>query len=296
MNTPQIHDPDRLRIQALTDLDAAPPAALTTEQQRRADATLATILSAREDTSPAPVVPMTTRSRRHLGRGILLVAAALALTLVISMSGLIGGGTAYASWTARPTQLPISQQEELAQRCRDYLADPPGAPQGEGIPTSADLQGTDLVLAATRGDWSYVVLRGANSLEATCLIDDSGGWSILPGRASASAGSYGFIDTPTPAADEVFGTSLMGMSADEGSYWTTEGHVGSNVRSVQIVTDSGTTIDATLTGGRFAAWWPERVTVDDAGGLAQVRYRITLADGTVLGPLTYGEITPEPTG
>lgn len=294
MNTPQTHDPDLLLTQALTDLDAAPPAALTREQQDRADETLATILGAAAGPAPTPVVPLTTRPRRRLGRGILLVAAALALTLVISMSGLIGGGTAYASWTARPAQLPITAQEDLAQRCRDYLGHPPGAPEGPGIPTNADLQGTDLVLADTRGDWSYVVLRGANSLEATCLIDDSSGWSILPGRASASAGSYGFIDTPTPAADEVFGTSLMGMSADEGSYWTTEGHVGSNVRSVQIVTDSGMTIDATLTGGRFAAWWPERVTVDDAGGLAQVRYRITLADGTVLGPLTYGEINPPP--
>lgn len=296
MTTNHDHD-DRHDVltQALTDLDAAPPTQLTAAEQARADAALARILDTDRTTTPAPTLPIGSRRQRRLARGVLLVAAALALTLVISMSGLIGGGTAYASWTARPAQLPIAEQEELAEQCRGYLTDPSG-PETPGIPTAPDLRASELVVADTRGDWSYVVLSGADGLEATCLIEERSGFSIFPWASGTAAGSFGFVAPPPPAADRIIGTGLMATSADEGSYWSTEGHVGSDVAAVQIVTDAGTTIDATVTAGRFAAWWPERVSLGDTDGLAHVRYRITLTDGTVIGPLSYDDIGPASTG
>lgn len=293
MTTPRTHDHDDLLAQAITDLDAAPPVALTDDQRARADDTLARILAAQPSAVPGPVASITRRPRR-LGRGILLVAAVLALTLVISMSGLVGGGTAYASWTARPHQLPLAEQEELAQQCRDILTGPPGAPVAPGIPTDADLRDADLVLADSRGDWTYVVLSGKNGLEATCLVDEGSRFLGVIPRAGSAAGSYGFLVIPTPADDEIVGSGLMATSSDEGSYWATEGHVGSHVAGVEILTLTGAVIDATVTNGRFAAWWPERMGVDDAGGMEQVSYRVTLTDGTVLGPLSYDDISHAP--
>lgn len=294
MNTNHDARPD-LITQALTDLDAAPPAQLTAEEQARADAALARILDTDRTTTPAPALPIGLRRPRRLARGVLLVAAALALTLVISMSGLIGAGTAYASWTARPAQLPIAEQEKLAEQCRGYLTEPPG-PEMPGVPTAADLRASELVVADTRGDWTYVVLSGADGLEASCLIEERSGFSIFPWASGTAAGSFGFTAPPPPAADQIIGTGLMATAADEGSYWATEGQVGRDVAAVQIVTDAGTTIDATVTAGRFAAWWPERLHLADTDVPAQVRYRITLTDGTVIGPLSYDDIGPASAG
>lgn len=276
-----------LTTQALADLDAAPPAPLTAEQVRDADGTLSRILSATPRADRAP------ERRRRAGvvpRALLLAAAAAALALVTSVTGVFGGGTAYASWTARPTVLPSPEQADVAQECRDELAS--GADGTDGAPTADQLRSTDLVLADTRGAYSYVLLSGANGLEATCLIE-RGRILGLFGWSGSMAGSYGFLTPPSPAEDRIVGTGLMAMGgAGEGSAWSTEGHVGRDVTAVTVVTDGGVEVETTVTSGRFAAWWPDRASIDDSGGLAQVRYIVTLRDGRVLAPQTYDEIAP----
>lgn len=298
-HTPDHDDVDNdVMTRALHDLDAAPPAELTAHQQRRADETLASILAAPSQSSPVPtkVTPLRRRPNR-LGRGVLLVAAALALTLVISMSGLLGGGTAYASWTAAPTPRPSIEQEQLAQECRDSLVDSArSGQQTEGLPTSDQLLASDLVLADTRGDWTYVVLQGADGLEGSCLTHTpSSGISSLFGGWSTSMASYGFTGIPVLTADTITASSVYSTATSEGSAWATEGYVGTDVTGVTVVTSDGLEIVATVTGGRFVAWWPDRVLsgedlgMDPATGL---RYIVTLADGTVLPASSYDDIGP----
>lgn len=281
-------DRDPLVDAALSTLDAAPAAPLTPQQEARADDTLARILA----TPASERVPQRSPRSRVPARALLLVAAASVLALVASVTGILGGGTAYASWTARPSVLPSAQQEELAQQCRDYLS--PGATGQDGTPYAADLQAADLVVADTRGQWSYVVLSGAAGLEATCLVEEARGLRhLLPGVGS-SAGSYGFIAIPTPGPREIIGSGLMAMSNDEGSAWSTEGHLGGDVVAVTVLTETGLEVEATVVNGRFAAWWPQRETVDDTHGLGGVRYVATLRDGTVLPARSYDEIAPVP--
>lgn len=281
-------DHDLRTTQALADLDAAPPVPLTPEQRLRADQTLARILATAPGSERAP---RRSRASRVAPRAVLLVAAAAALALVVSVTGVLGGGTAYASWTARPTTLPSAEQAEVAQECRDELAG--GATGMDGTPTAEQLLATDLVLADTRGAYSYVVLSGADGLEATCLVERGRFLGLIP-RAGSMAGSYAFVTPPSPQAGTIVGTGLMAMGGAEGSAWSTEGHVGSGVAAVTVLTESGLEVETTVTNGRFAAWWPDRGTIDDIGGLAQVRYVVTLADGTVLPPQSYDEIAPVP--
>lgn len=287
-------DHDTLINRALQDLDAAPPAMLTQQQQRRADDTLEDILESGATAEVGPARGATpSRAPRRLGGGILLVAAALALTLVISVSGILGGGTAYASWTASPTPRPTAEHEKMAEQCRDYLADSAEAgPPIEGIPTAADLRGSALVLADSRGDWTYVVLEGAEGLEATCLIEDGGGFLPAPFGGGTAAGTYGFMtDLPTPGPREIIGTGLMGSSADEGAYFSTEGYVGRDVAGVTVVGMDGTRVEATIVGDRFAAWWPDSEAAM-AATAPSATYLVTLKDGTQLPPTDYDGIGP----
>ena len=277
-------DRDHFVDAALSTLDAAPAASLTPQEEARADATLERVVA-------APVRADAPRRRStRVTRVMLLAAAAAVLALVVSVTGVLGGGTAYASWTARPTPLPTGQQAEVAQECREELAT--GATGTDGAPSAEELLSTDLVLADTRGDHSYVVLSGAGGLEATCLIERGVALGLF-GWSGSMAGSYGFATPPSPSAGEIVGTGLMAMGGSgEGSAWSTEGHVGAEVAGVTVLTGSDTAVETTLVGGRFAAWWPDRESVDDSGGLAKVRYVVTLRDGTVLPPLTYDEIAP----
>ena len=215
------------------------------------------------------------------------------MAVIVSAGGLLGGGTAYASWSARPTLLASAEREALAGGCRDYLAE--SADGRHGSPTARQIQESGLVLADTRGDWSYVLLSGAEGLEASCLIERPRGRLGPP--ISSAAGSYGFVGRATPASDEIAGSGLMVMSTDEGSYWSTDGWVGADVRSVRIVTGGGAEIEATVTGDRFAAWWPDRLGLDSSPAedpLADVRYVVTLRDGTVRGPVSYEQIGVPP--
>ena len=291
------HDHDDLLTRALSDLDAAPHQELSPDQRRRAEQRLESILattptaSATSGRAPARRVGLR-RGLRPLG----LVAAALALTLAVSLSGLFGtGGTAYASWTAVPTPHPPAEQERIAQECRDQLSQTAAQGQNEdGIPSAADLQASDLVVADSRGAWSYVLLGGANGLHATCLVEESESRTlgVFP-RAKSAAGSYGFMaNLPEPDPREIIGTGLMAMGAPEGSYWSTDGYIGTEVAAVSVLTADGTRVEATVTGGRFAAWWPQRGSLDAQNRLAAVTYLVTLEDGTELPAVDYDGIGP----
>lgn len=86
----------------LRELDPAGTATLTEEERRRAEALLAQILA-------APTVgPSQRGTRRPRRRRRALVPAALLTAGLVALSMALGGGSAFADWSAVPVTLPAA--------------------------------------------------------------------------------------------------------------------------------------------------------------------------------------------
>ena len=68
-------------------------------------------------------------------------------------------------------------------------------------------------------------------------------------------------------------------STDEGWFLAVEGYVGSDVAGVTVHTSSGLDIEASVSGDRFAAWWPSTKQSSDHPAETW-SYTVHLADGT----------------
>ena len=108
---------DVLITAAVRDLDPAPAAALTTAECERAEATFARIVATPID-GPVPVEPSRPRPRRRR----LLVATGLAGAAGITIPAvLLGGGSAYASWTPKPEALIGAEADNAGATCTDFF-------------------------------------------------------------------------------------------------------------------------------------------------------------------------------
>ena len=135
------HNSDTVITAALRDLDPAPKTALTEAERGRADATFARIVATPSD-EPDPA--RADRPRRRRSR--LLVPAGSGRRGRFAVPGLLlGGGTAFASWTPTPEPLP-ADVAAAATTCRAAL----------GIPD----RGERVAIAERRGGWTYVLLDG----------------------------------------------------------------------------------------------------------------------------------------
>ena len=181
------------------------------------------------------------------------MTAGLAGAAGVAVPGLLlGGGTAYGSWTPTPEPLTGVAAAEAATTCRAVLAVPD--------------RGERVAVAERRGEWTYVLLAGPGT-EAICLMPDD-----LVGQEDPAdhkdEGFFGSYDTdtvapPTLDPDRIAETTSMQGSTDEGWFICTEGHVGSNVTGVTVHTSSGLDIEASFEGNRFAAWWQARQQSSD---------------------------------
>ena len=114
------HTVDTLTIAALRDLDPAPTTVLTEAELERADATLARILATpSHDQVPAE----SDRPRRRRSRLLVLVGLVGAAGAAIPAL-LLGGGSAFGSWTPKPEQLTAAAATEAATTCRAALSMP----------------------------------------------------------------------------------------------------------------------------------------------------------------------------
>lgn len=266
---------DTMTTAALRDLDPAPTTALTDAERERADATFARILA----TPSHDLVPeKTSRPRRSMPRLLVPVALAIATAAAVP-SLLLGGDSAFASWTPTPEPLTGVAAAEAANACRAALA---VANQGERV-----------VIAERRGGWIYVLLAGPDS-EATCLMPEG----LVDQEDPAADAREGFMgsytsdpsEAPTLARSGIIGYGAAGSVPTDGLWgfgddeeWVTnvDGYVGSDVIGVTVHTPIGTDVEASVANGRFAAWWPspkpssENPEVDGAW-----TYTVTLADGT----------------
>lgn len=254
----------------LRELDPAPEA-LTDDERLRAAATRDRILAS-PSTQHVRIAP----DRRVRRRRRALVAVAAAATAAIAVPTAIGGGTAFASWTATPQSLPRSDAAAAAATCRSAL----------GI----DDRKARAVISEKRGGWTYVLVEGTAG-EGACLMPQD-----LIGTSGEAASKKGFLGTfdsdpaeaPTPARDGFVETGSMEgsipirgrlpfTSADGWLSWVS-GYVGSDVVGVTVHPPMGPDVIATVSQGRFSAWWPANGAKPGAGGAWT--YTVTLADGT----------------
>lgn len=255
---------------ALRDLD--PAGGPLTEAERERAGTMRDRLLRSPVDGPAHAQPVRRRRRLLLAPAALLAAAALAVPTVL------GGGSAFASWTASPSPLKPSDEEAAATTCRSLL--------------DVKDRTARVVVGERRGGWTYLLLD-SRSGEAACLMPDE-----LLGTTTASpdSGFFGSYDTdppapPTPAHDSVVETESAGgavslpgrlsLGSREGWFTWTSGYAGSDVTAVTVHPPTGPAVEASLVDGRFAAWWPSGEARGDNPGVSGAwTYTVTLADGT----------------
>ncbi|MET3962136.1 hypothetical protein ABIE44_002070 [Marmoricola sp. OAE513] len=254
------HDTEAVTA-ALRSLDPAATAQLSSEERLRAEETFTRIVATPHD---QPVASEPARPRRR--RAHLLVAGALAGAAGIAAPVLLSGGTAYGSWTKTPTTLDASEAAEAAATCRSV----------QDLPN----RGERVAVAERRGGWTYVVLNGATT-ETVCLMPQD-----LIGKDPADRSQFfGSHDTDRPAppsveADGIEETGSIQGSTDEGWFVSVEGYVGADVTGVTVHTSSGLEIEASVTDGRYAAWWPSEEQSSENPAETWT-YTVHLTDGTI---------------
>lgn len=269
------HTVDTMTAAALRDLDPAPATVLTAEERERADATFARILAT---PSHDQVLEVRDRPRRRRSRVLVplgLVGAAGAAVPAL----LLGGGSAFASWTPTPEPLTGAAAAEAATACRAALAMPD--------------QGERVVIAERRGGWTYVLLAGPDS-EAACLMPEG----LVDQQDPAAHTSEGFMghhfsDPPeasTPAPGGITATGGVGSVPTNGLWhfgddeeWVTyvEGYVGNSVTGVTVHTPIGTDVEASVANGRFAGWWPSaKASSKNPEVMGAWTYTVHLSDGS----------------
>lgn len=268
-------------LNRLRSLDAAPETELTEAEQRRADAGLARILVS-DAAAPAPRAP---RRRARLLRWVALpVAAAAATAVAFAVVPGLQSPHAYASWTSDPSVLNGTDRSVADAACRD---------------ANLDLVRPDLVLAERRGDWVAVLYRdlapaGTPEAEASCVVHLPSGSDNADVVSLARGGGGGVV----PGPDEITRGGIFQSGGNGGLPWErprpvmalTLGLVGDDVAAVTIRLADGTSVEATVADGTYAAWWPGEAFDPDTLGApsgeggpeVSFTYDVTLKDGSVL--------------
>ncbi|MFC5676607.1 DUF2029 domain-containing protein [Aeromicrobium endophyticum] len=254
----------------LRDMDPA-PRVLTDDERERAVTTRDLILS-----TPSAEHVRIAPDRQVRRRRRALVAVAAAATAAVAVPTAIGGATAFASWTATPQPLSRSDVSAAATTCQSALG----------------IGGRDArpVIGEKRGGWTYVLVGGPTG-EGACLMSND-----LVGTPGDTASKRGFLGTfdadppsaPTPPPDGFVETeSMQGSIPLRGRlpFTTTDGwlswvsgYVGGDVVGISLHPPMGPDVTATVSQGRFSAWWPANGAKQGAGGVWT--YTVTLADGT----------------
>lgn len=172
-----------------------------------------------------------------------LSAAACVIAVVAAV---VWPGTheaAFASWTPVPS-VPSADQ---ARQAFDACADAAG-----GLGLTADGTLTDVLLAEQRGSFTFeMVASGSNGV--ACL---SSGDSI--GLAYALAGVDGSASAPRSSFTVATYLALTTSgSPDAGPVSIALGSVPVSATQVQIVLSDGSKVEASVSHGWWAAWWPK---------------------------------------
>lgn len=267
----------------LRRLDAA-DATLDSGQRQRADALLQQILTtpvATDTSARLPVRPR--RSRRRAVVWVTVTAAAVTVGLVM-IPGPGSSGMAYASWAPNPAPVAAGDLDAVTRACRHELRS-----YGHGGDLLRFNAATiPVALAERRGDYVAVLFHEDNpDTTASCVAGNRPGSTHVDHVETAVGGSSGPATSPPPGQISQRGISQFG-GHNAASF--ADGAVGPQVAAVRIHAD-GRLVEATVSNGRFAAWWPGKAFADgpaepsgQGGPQLNLRYEVTLTDGTTYSP------------
>lgn len=260
--------------------------------QVRSEARLEQILAM----NPAADPTINRSSPKRLGKAkwaLIPVAATLILGAAISARP----NPAFATWSATPQSIDVSDLVVLNELCRESWesADPE---IGESVMAPYEFPAAPIIYEQ-RGDWAITAYESepaaleGNPREMSCVfkrvtekdqyaIDHGsaiGGWWYVGGFASASEGAEHIDDQGT---DRTY-VSLRshGGTSIDGNHRVIYalGTVGQDVRDLVVHIPTGD-VQATVMNGRFLAWWPAG---SGWGSPERTRgFTVTTSDGTVL--------------
>lgn len=226
----------------------------------RAQASLERILAS--DPSYGASRPRLRRPLVRVAVATAAVAIAAATVLLPRDSGPLPNGDAYAGWTAQPSGLSAKELAQAVAECRKSL-------QGMGMDDQVDR--SDPAMVERRGDWSLVILAGADQSEASCMTN------VKTGLRGGGFGGVGGPGRPRVGPREL---SVSGLGAGGGGslgYVTTAmGRSGSDIVGMTYTSPSRGVVKATVMNGYFAFWIPGR----EFEGTEPVPVRVTYRDGT----------------
>jgi hypothetical protein len=156
---------------------------------------------------------------------------------------------ALAAWTARPTAADPAQISAAEAHCSPSLgqvgtAQPaPGDKQGPTLPGGPWSQ----VVVDTRGNLTLALYRGDGTATMACLASPTFVW-LNPVDTSSEQPVTG----NTASLDKVTIQDVAGNV-----YTIAIGRTGSTVTGIALQRVDGSEVTATVSNGRFIAWWPE---------------------------------------
>jgi hypothetical protein len=156
-------------------------------------------------------------------------------------------------WQAAPFAIDPAVIAAADQTCRD---------PGMGIMKA----GVPLVLVDARGG-NYLYLKfAAGGDEAECFVErDAKGTLTNQGGGSSSGGGAQPALAPTEIQLGGSGSQSSGNGPGQTKSFAS-GRAGGGIGAVEIVLSNGTSIQASLNGGWFAAWWPSADSATRARG------------------------------
>ncbi|MCO8271656.1 hypothetical protein M1L60_13755 [Actinoplanes sp. TRM 88003] len=205
----------------------------------RAAATLARVMATEVSARPP--------QRRRVARFAL--AGALAVTGVVAAAPILGTDeAAIATWDAEPRPATATETAENVRHCAELTRIGPAG----GRP-----------MVEVRGNWVMTYLTSATG-EAQCLRSTVLTAEYPDGEGEAMSGPL----LPAPAADALatIGVHKTSGGVASGTQFMVSGRVGSRVTAIVFDTQD-MKVRATVQGGRFAAWWPQRKPASIAGRL-----------------------------
>lgn len=302
-------------IQALRDLDAAPP--VTDAQRRRGDA-----LFERTVATPPEHAPVR-RRRRIVWRvaAVAVAASVVAFGSAVLVSSTGGAADAFATYTPTPTPLTPAETKALDDAChpklerwaksekdgypaliRDFkeIADETGL-EYEPPPPPISADDAIIALAERRGDIVVLAYAGkTQDFSIPCMADMPSG-SLTPRHVEAD----GMAGSGSPR-EAVAPQEYIGGSADTSPapgtgglfdlrpvtyYSLVQGPVGEDIAKLTLHTKDAGDVEATISHGYFTAWWPGEAYVRDdnypteSGSdryIENYTISLTLKDGTVV--------------
>lgn len=176
--------------------------------------------------------PRRRRIRRLPTLGVLgTTGTAAVVALVVSLSS--GAAPAFAGWQATPTTPTTSPAAAAGQSCGGVV----------GTPDLTDARGPYTAVIYTQGDTQYVCLSG-NDIFMQTSSTSSRPVAVAAGQLQFSGGV-----TQDSAGDQLT---------------VADGRTGSGVTAVSFDLSDGSTVEATVSGGYYMAWWPGTATATSA--------------------------------